>query len=112
MRISDWSSDVCSSDLCCRGRAAGLALSSGNRRRPEWRQHIRRFCGALIHLFIMTPVAAGALLNRTDEIRALLCELMHPDSPVRVGPATEGSEERRVGKAWGSTCRSGWHPIH
>src|SRR3546814_4192261 len=30
MRISDWSSDVCSSDLLCRGRA--LPLCAGHRR--------------------------------------------------------------------------------
>src|SRR3546814_5237238 len=37
MRISDWSSDVCSSDLPCRGRAGGDAARAGTVRqaRPD-----------------------------------------------------------------------------
>src|SRR3546814_866212 len=37
MRISDWSSDVCSSDLPCRGRAGGDAAGAGTVRqaRPD-----------------------------------------------------------------------------
>src|SRR3546814_7395787 len=40
MRISDWSSDVCSSDLGCRARGSGPArggLSAGGTRRSPWR---------------------------------------------------------------------------
>src|SRR3546814_19757534 len=33
MRISDWSSDVCSSDLCCRGRCSTRLLRGVGERR-------------------------------------------------------------------------------
>src|SRR3546814_2187194 len=79
MRISDWSSDVCSSDL--RQAGAGIRL----RHRPR--------AGA-------APLAEGH--RRPD--RGLLTR----KSP----PRTNRSEERRVGKACVSTCRSRWSPSH
>ncbi|MBO9357803.1 hypothetical protein GG851_27760 [Bordetella petrii] len=42
----------------------------------------------------MNPAVAAALLNRTDEIRSVLRELMHPDSRVRVCTAGEPQEKR------------------
>src|SRR3546814_2319808 len=88
MRISDWSSDVCSSDL----HAAAVrrdqpvdvvALIGGISRRAEGRQHILRH------------------------------QLGHR-LPFRVGedPIFPRSEERRVGKECVSTCRSRWSPYH
>src|SRR3546814_9708555 len=83
MRISDWSSDVCSSDLLFTvdGGADGLDVA----RRvaevaPGW------------------LVAGGRLYVETSEEQA----------PV----AAERSEERRVGKECVSTCRSRWSPYH
>src|SRR3546814_4278672 len=93
MRISDWSSDVCSSDLlnirqiecpvyvvCFRqdgGRGpAGLSVNSAE-------------TDASPHAFPAT-------------IFSLNC---HPARCSR-------SEERRVGKACVSTCRSRWSPYH
>src|SRR3546814_6358266 len=82
MRISDWSSDVCSSDL--RDRQALRHLS----------KH-RRIAGAFADAVDGALDLPGAGLHRRQ----------------RVGDA-ERSEERRVGKECVSTCRSRWSPYH
>src|SRR3546814_7050439 len=91
MRISDWSSDVCSSDLGRRGSAPSRAyrcLDDGHRI-GLWRH-----------------------LGQTDmgHLLGLGCEAdVHADSAVSV-PGS--SEERRVGKECVSTCRSRGSPYH
>src|SRR3546814_15381310 len=91
MRISDWSSYVCSSDLV----AAWLSNSSkklpclGSRR---WNQANIR----------LTPVF-WAILSTTPVDRATARKPWSPN---------ERSEERRVGKECASTCRSRGSPDH
>src|SRR3546814_5175158 len=82
MRISDWSSDVCSSDLPGCSRAA----------RPPARS-IHAECG---------ECRSGREAHR-DWTRM-------PRDP-RAG-LQQRSEERRVGKECVSTCRSRWSPYH
>src|SRR3546814_19712922 len=87
MRISDWSSDVCSSDLPLdesRGRAARAGI-----------QH-RHMLVQLAHEFL-----------RLGGIAAAAVQLVGPGGQVI--PARR-SEERRVGKECVSTCRSRWSP--
>src|SRR3546814_20098053 len=79
MRISDWSSDVCSSDQ------HGLWMDSG---RMPLRPSLR---GRAIGL-----VGMGAIGRAVAD---------------RLAPFGR-SEERRVGKACVSTCRSRWSPDH
>src|SRR3546814_3304709 len=99
MRISDWSSDVCSSDLG-RLREAGMdaadvqhAAVGGFQFRQEslgpeeWRQQVDVQGGL--------PILAREGVRRCQQL----------DGRVR-------SEERRVGNACFSTCRSRWSPIH
>src|SRR3546814_10856112 len=90
MRISDWSSDVCSSDLGDRARP----LPRGRRGPPrlprdrrEGHPHQREGRGPPLR-------DGGRRLQRP-----------HPPRDVR-------SEERRVGKECVSTCRSRWSPYH
>src|SRR3546814_20027388 len=89
MRISDWSSDVCSSDLPRPAHRLDKTL--------QHRRTARHGGPAAIHV---TPEAArdGALakLREGDMIRL----------------DGERSEERRVGKECVSTCRSRWPPYH
>src|SRR3546814_12812837 len=98
MRISDWSSDVCSSDL---GRPGARRYSRGAPvfgRRPDRR---RTSAGHRVYSHGGTPQrrspahtgAAGTLRRHT-----------HRDTPR--------SEERSVGKECVSTCRSRWSPYH
>src|SRR3546814_16627652 len=105
MRISDWSSDVCSSDLSPGAPAADGQMVSGHRNadqrrhRPSWRD-----------------VEGRALLRRARPAQT------SPGGIEAAGPLTaprqiglqerDRSEERRVGNAWVSTFRSGWSPDH
>src|SRR3546814_12538805 len=90
MRISDWSSDVCSSDLP-HGRdqaGRGQALEEG---------------GLTMALFELTSNDLRFVAQRLPrDVRDLL-KLHH--GKLR-------SEERRVGKECVSTCRSRWSPYH
>src|SRR3546814_15646492 len=99
MRISDWSSDVCSSDLrpaeiwkalakvhrLQLPRKAGHGFKDGGGQVGEQRVH-SGLMGRNLHL-----VKQGLLASRGASIR---------------------SEERRVGKECVSTCRSRWSPYH
>src|SRR3546814_13750915 len=101
MRISDWSSDVCSSDLGVAG--------------PAPRQPARRLRR------LPRPGAQG------DPRYGKLCLALdrgghrsyHPawqphqsGNPLRRGQSPHRSEERRVGEECVSTCRSRWSPYH
>src|SRR3546814_5259580 len=84
MRISDWSSDVCSSDL--RLFFPG-ALAGGNAFAVVVHR-IEEVVGGGVDLALRQRLLARAL---GDRLR---------------------SEERRVGKECVSTCRSRWSPYH
>ncbi|OZI75611.1 MULTISPECIES: hypothetical protein [Bordetella] len=48
----------------------------------------------------MKPVSAGALMSRTDEIRSMLRELMHPDCRVQVCADGQACDVRILGPDW------------
>src|SRR3546814_16307556 len=94
MRISDWSSDVCSSDL--------LAVEAADEQIGAARETVR---------------AAGRPVVDHIGCRAAITVPPHPH--VRAQPRPEPgdlepgrSEERRVGKECVSTCRSRGSPDH
>src|SRR3546814_11258763 len=101
MRISDWSSDVCSSDLQRRHPRQDQQDNEGPAR-----------SGYGIHL-----PRTGGLEETTED-----CELGEEPRERRQTREEHGarqkadaehrSEERRVGKEWVSTCRSRWYPAH
>src|SRR3546814_13641756 len=110
MRISDWSSDVCSSDL-----RVAIAKSHDRMGRPlpSW-QGCHRV--RTDELFLLNP-APDSLDGRYFGAlpAAGLIGTAHPiltrdalDQPLR----WRRSEERRVGKECVSTCRSRWSPYH
>src|SRR3546814_12743546 len=98
MRISDWSSDVCSSDL------ANL-------------EHLRALghcCGALVDenfdLHIGFERAKESLGDRQSGDDDRIAAVHHPaEARIR---GDRRSEERRVGKEGVRTCRSRWAPYH
>src|SRR3546814_9903545 len=95
MRISDWSSDVCSSDLAHRplGDLGDLRLDPGI---------VGQFVDAL-------DGDHGGIHVRDQQL--LLAPLGQLDDHVH--PLADArSEERRVGKECVSTCRSRWSPYH
>src|SRR3546814_8343890 len=90
MRISDWSSDVCSSDL----PNIVAALFPAELRGLECRQ----FLIANLDVILALRIAVGAI--GTAQAGEAVVNLS-----VR-------SEERRVGKECVSTCRSRWSPYY
>src|SRR3546814_5837187 len=91
MRISDWSSDVCSSDLTHAYRHGfGLALRGRLQHGVGLSDP-----GASAEEYFQLPTAAADRLFGGDL-----------EKLVWIG--THRSEERRVGKEWVSTCRSRW----
>src|SRR3546814_10547964 len=93
MRISDWSSDVCSSDL-------GVAVTEGHG------------IGATGCVEPAKGVAAGARGLVVETEGAGLVVAGDVVSAERRAAAAARSEERRVGKECVSTCRSQWLPYH
>src|SRR3546814_19033727 len=118
MRISDWSSDVCSSDLGISSRAVQLVDLARNDLQPAI--PILGFDSErLTPKVSVRPHAHGLRLQCYREIIAWSPHTKKRDRGAKPGPragleAAEGmlgrSEERRVGKEWVSTCRSRWSP--
>src|SRR3546814_21092911 len=100
MRISDWSSDVCSSDLARDGRDAIDALEQAFRIDPQQLVVRGRDDAAVI--------GEGAV----DQLRGQH-RIAEPETDFRRRQTDlDRSEERRVGKECVSTCRSRWSPYH
>src|SRR3546814_2167509 len=101
MRISDWSSDVCSSDLFF-FRPLPYSSCRIPRKSDIWpATRIER-----------NAILAGACLNPGNALGGR--HVMR--TTWRLGQKKAGilprSEERRVGKECVSTCRSRWEPAH
>src|SRR3546814_15631910 len=104
MRISDWSSDVCSSDLgepvlveswSTAGIPSEVQISTDAGER--WLG-----CSTAVGGGGGTLVVVARDVTRAREVDRMKADLI---STVR-------SEERRVGKECVSTCRSRWSPYH
>src|SRR3546814_13885934 len=107
MRISDWSSDVCSSDLVAEvaeGLVEPNAMVAGRRL-----GHLREVAVVPLELPGLDDDAAHRGAVPAD----VLGGRMHDDvgAPVE-GAAKVRSDERRVGKECVSTCRTRWWPEH
>src|SRR3546814_15791639 len=102
MRISDWSSDVCSSEL---GRPPRRRERRACLRSPQPRQRGGQPIG-----FGRLGVMIGACFIDRFGLGAL--DEGGVGEPGGEAVAHLGSEEGRVGKAGVSTCRSRWSPYH
>src|SRR3546814_13528234 len=95
MRISDWSSDVCSSDLLRRGWGQGKSPRFPPfLQRHSWGAGINEKAGRV----------PGLSHRSLRQAAVFFCSAIHL--------STRRSEERRVGKECVSTCRSRWSPYH
>src|SRR3546814_14497343 len=106
MRISDWSSDVCSSDLafCCVLFYNDITREFGD---------VILLCGiGAVRMQVqraMSRLRVAAASNNGSVQRKLL--LIFAATRLGCGKRTR-SEERSVGKECVSTCRSRWSPSH
>src|SRR3546814_13413354 len=96
MRISDWSSDVCSSDLL--GSLAVARTAATTPTPPITESHTS-----------MNPDDYCQRKAAQSGSSFYYSFLFLP--PERRQAITARSEERRVGKAWVRTCRDRWCPI-
>src|SRR3546814_16973010 len=85
--ISDWSSDVCSSDLDKKEKVGRMLLMHANSREDIE----EAYAGDIVALAGLKETTTGDTLCATNAPR---------------------SDERRVGKECVSTCRSRWSPYH
>src|SRR3546814_1374823 len=90
MRISDWSSDVCSSDL---GRRQVDRGDSGDHAAGE-------------------GMGLAEVVGADRRAEAVFGVVGERDGLVEARHGEQRSEERRVGKECVSTCRSRWSPYH
>src|SRR3546814_4419435 len=102
MRISDWSSDVCSSDLFEQAdQRTQRAIFVGARRHVERRRHHEQFADAFV--VFGCPVIDEAGLGAA---------MPGVETQLDADLVLDRSEERRVGKECVSTFRSRWSPDH
>src|SRR3546814_12222808 len=105
MRISDWSSDVCSSDL-----AIGVCGFAQNHHDVEYTTIEKRdqrrasvFGNIDLHLGVLVGEGEQDIAQGSRRERGIETDLKSASVAVR-------SEARRVGKECVSTCRSRWSP--
>src|SRR3546814_15468276 len=123
MRISDWSSDVCSSDLLFRRFQVSVQrfLVPHLPCRPVF----LHCTGIAEVLKAAGPTPDDVVEGRTDLVLAFfdsIAGLALVEDPLTIGSIALGerwagecyrrSDERRVGKECGSTCRSRWAQSH
>src|SRR3546814_20711411 len=109
MRISDWSSDVCSSDLAGRivqlGTPANLYYQPSDAFVASFFGDINQLEGVVEAGEVATPFGAVAAPGFPEG--GAVQVLIRPEAQ-HLTPLEDRSEERRVGKEGGNTCRSRW----
>src|SRR3546814_14033472 len=98
MRISDWSSDVCSSDLfqVRTDEDTGQTVISG-----MGELHLEVIVDRMLREFKVDATVGKPQVAYRETITQTVVKHTYTRS-----------EERRVGKEWVSTCRSRWSPYH
>src|SRR3546814_12291601 len=107
MRISDWSSDVCASDLAALfrermfGKVSFITCATAYPRNTRYRRRVR-----LEWVRYPDRVPTGLL-------RAVQCRAGGSEQSLRViRHWIVRTDERRVGKECVRTCKSRWSPYH
>src|SRR3546814_20897488 len=101
MRISDWSSDVCSSDLLGMGLFINWMI-------PSMPLAVAFALAAVVSP--TDPIAVSAIAKRVP-IPKRMMHILEGESLLNDASGLR-SEERRVGKECVSTCRSRWSPYN
>src|SRR3546814_11357828 len=116
MRISDWSSDVCSSDLLLE---AEWGITSNEPDQVALQQAIEKAVYGLVMEGVELDLwqfnnmkAASPMLAYYRKERDGQYEARDIQEAVEKAGSLSRSEERRVGTECVSTCRSRWSQIH
>src|SRR3546814_17172240 len=117
MRISDWSSDVCSSDLLAKGGAGAVEQCLPTDHARPAAQCPGIDAGRLVIVEIIADAVRveprPRLLHRVAVADAVDdSQGVSPSRNRRLALYRRRSEERRVGKECVSTCRSRWSPYN
>src|SRR3546814_14239322 len=102
MRISDWSSDVCSSDLGVRAYRLDKSSANDGAMRASLVRSVNEESDAIYTDPFGQYVATGETLYTPDLLKPVA---KLPGQALR-------QEERRVGNECVSTCISRWSPDH
>src|SRR3546814_12119997 len=103
MRISDWSSDVCSSDLF-NFIAFNIACDAIINYVAEALPDVDKSAGSI--RYGVRRCQEFGIVNWSKIVKEMQSLV------ATTGIALDRSEERRVGKGWVSTCRVRWSPDH
>src|SRR3546814_12457255 len=117
MRISDWSSDVCSSDLVKISNEYAGSLDKNGSFAREIRMSEAFYSHLIDHAVPLNEVAIRELKGTPTALDlytylAYRLPRIGSDKGQVISWDQLRSEERRVGKACVSTCRSRWSPYH
>src|SRR3546814_12920189 len=124
MRISDWSSDVCSSDLKAIAHNWEPVTAPIYRAVPGFTEGVLAECGHFLpsDQCEVCPTTWAEEPQPTTRYEAIegQQEVVRSDNNDHIGVTNDTlglvsnsrSEERRVGKECVSTCRSRWSPYH
>src|SRR3546814_13484733 len=111
MRISDWSSDVCSSDLgklrldsCCGEGGAWLTCVPKTPQQHLGPEDFKQRVLARLGMPMLTRMPS-VCKHGTREIFDECVEKLCASTGARL-------EERRVGNGWSSTCSTWWSAYH
>src|SRR3546814_11542377 len=127
MRISDWSSDVCSSDLQTTingnqtnlgdGRSLNLAdipaelLKQVDVYKTRTADQVEGGIAGTVNVELRRPMDLNRGWTIAGSARGVYDDISKKTSPYG-SLLVARSEERRVGKECVSTCRSRWSPYH
>src|SRR3546814_15392070 len=100
MRISDWSSDVCSSDLSAHRRDAAAHQGA------SLMDIVLRATAMFFILFLLIRLLGKRELGQMTPFELVVLVVL--GDLIQQGR----SEERRVGKECVSTCRARWSRVH
>src|SRR3546814_13159737 len=121
MRISDWSSDVCSSDLGLKSWLSPISPSISARGTSgigttaiqlgrSFGLTVSVTCGSDEKCAAALDIGAAHAINYTSE--DFVERVLEITGGRGVDIVLDSSEERRDGKECVSTCRSRWAPLH
>src|SRR3546814_13211515 len=108
MRISDWSSDVCSSDLL-----SAALKGSPRKEHPDLKRWIKEDADRLAGLAKQDFKTESGRVHTAQWVIEATKAMPKNAIHARAGGRTVlRSDERRVGKERVITCRSWWAPYH